>query len=172
MNDDAQIDQQSLRELFGDIAGRLPAYGQLSARLVNEGRMSAGQQGQLPGPLGAAGGVPMARIARLVPGIGAAARMLTIIGGVRYALTQMQPDQADLHLAAVGLTREQVDADFQTARTLSKQLRESGSREVTRIAEEGARVAGRLAGKGLRAWRKRQAQSADRVEPADEETDR
>jgi hypothetical protein len=168
MSETQQPSDESIREILNDISARLPNYGQLSARLVSEGYMSANQQSQLLGPLGPAA-LPLTRLTRFIPGIGLVTRILSLVGAVRFALTQMQPETANEHLEAVGLTREQVEADFLVTKYLAKRAGMVGSREVTRVAGEGARVAGKLAARGRQALRDWQAGMAEADEPEEPE---
>lgn len=171
MSETEQPGDESIREILNDISSRLPNYGQLSARLVSEGYMSANQQSQLLGPLGPAA-LPLTRLTRFIPGIGLVTRVLALVGAVRFALTQMQPETAAEHLAAVGLTRDQVEADFLVTKSLVRRAGTVGSREAARIAEEGARVAGKLAARGrqaLRAWQESAADTAEPDEPEEPE---
>lgn len=153
VNAEIQADP-SIRETLKDIGSRVPTYAQLSQRLVAEGMMTAGQQGQILGPLGFG---PLSRVTRFVPLLGQMTRVLSMIGAIRFVLTQMNPEVADAHLAAVGLTREQVEADFRVTKDLSKRAGEVGAQHASRALEDGARVAGRLTGKGLRAFKNWQA---------------
>lgn len=168
MSETQQPSDEGIRETLNDISSRLSNYGQLSARLVSEGYMSANQQSQLLGPLGPAA-LPLTRLTRFIPGIGLVTRMLSLVGAVRFALTQMQPETANEHLEAVGLTRDQVEADFLVTKNLAKRASTVGSREATRVAGEGVRVAGKLAARGRQALRDWQAGLAEADEPDDPE---
>lgn len=150
--------EASARETLSDILTRVPKYVQFSYRLVANGRMSASQQRNLLGASGL-GAMPL----RLVPGLGPllfqATRILSLIGAIRYTLSQMQPGEAERQLAEVGLTREQVEADYQATTALAKRAKELGTKEAGQILEGGARTAGRLAGRGVRAFRGWQARN-------------
>jgi hypothetical protein len=155
-----------IRDTLKDIGSRVPQYAQLSQRLVAEGLMSAGQQGQLLGPLGL---TPISRVTRFVPVLNQISRILSMIGAIRFVLTQMNPEAADLHMAAVGLSREQVEADFRVTKDLTRRASEVGAQEASRVLHDGARIAGRLTGKGLRAFRNWQG---SRTPPSDSDTRR
>jgi hypothetical protein len=159
--------EQNLRSTLSDIGTRLPQYGRLSARLISDGRMSARKTDPLTGLL-AAGGLPLSRLTRMVPMFGYAQQALMAVGAIRFALQEMHPDKADEHLREVGLTRQQVEADFQmisglTSRFASDGARaashlvDDGPRAASHLMDDGARKAGRLAGKGFRAFRRWQS---------------
>lgn len=150
-----------------DLGQRVPSYAKLSYNLVSAGKMSGAQQSQILGPLGYG---PAAKISRFVPLLNQLTRILSMVGTIRFVLTQMDVETANEHLASVGLSREQVEADFEVTRDLAKHAKEVGSREAARALEvggreaskaltSGARVAGRLTGKGIRSFRNWQARS-------------
>ena len=174
-------DNERISTTLKDIGSRLPAYAQLSQGLVAAGLMSANQQSDVLGPLGYG---PLARVSRFVPLLNQVTRILTLVGAIRFALTQLEPEVADQHLASVGLSREQVEADFENARGLVARAATSGSEHAARAyevgkeqaaraveaggpmaskaLEEGARAAGKLTGKGIKAFRRWQAKSSAR----------
>lgn len=163
-----------------DLGQRVPSYAKLSYNLVSAGKMSGAQQSQILGPLGYG---PASKISRFVPILNQLTRILSMVGTIRFVLTQMDVETANEHLASVGLSREQVEADFEVTRDLAKHAKDVGSREATRALEvgsreasralevggreaskaltSGARVAGRLTGKGIRSFRNWQARSAN-----------
>ena len=164
-----------------DVGSRLPAYARLSQGLVAAGLLSANQQADILGPLGYG---PLARVARFVPLLNQLTRLLSLVGAIRFALTQLDPELAEEHLARAGLSRAQVEADFQATRGLAERIAASGSQQAahayelgkeqaarlveasgpiaSKALEDGARAAGKLTGKGLRAWRNWQAKSNER----------
>jgi hypothetical protein len=150
-----------------DLGQRVPSYAKLSFNLVSAGKMSAAQQSQILGPFGYG---PAAKVSRFLPLLNQLTRSLSMVGTIRYVLTQMDVETANEHLASVGLSREQVEADFEVTRDLAKHAKEVGGREAARALEvggreaskaltSGARVAGRLTGKGIRSFRNWQAKS-------------
>lgn len=143
---------ESIRETITDIARRLPRYAQLTARLVADGRMSARQRAPLIGAIGY-GVSPIDLIPGIIPILGQLDDLLVMFGAIQYALNSMQPEAAEAHLSAVGLTREQVEADIRDTRRVAKRVAAIGAKRAASAAETGARVAGRLAGKGVRAFR-------------------
>ncbi len=163
---ESQGDQDGVLATLKDVGERVPAYAKLSVNLVSAGKMSAAQQSQILGPLGYG---PASRFTRFVPILNQISRVLSMIGTIRFVLTQMDAESANELLAAVGLSREQVEQDFATTRDLAKRAGQVGSREASRALESGsralesgARVAGRLTGKGIRSFRNWQARTADR----------
>ncbi len=147
--------EQSAREALSGLAQRLPRYAELSARLVAEGRLSAGQQAPL---LGGLRGVPVAgRLIGLVPFLGQLTTLLGTLGAIRYALEQMQAEAADAHLAAVGLSRAEVEADVRQVGALVQRVKAVDAEAASELMRSGARKAGRLVGRGLRAFRAAQA---------------
>ncbi|MGA7671587.1 MAG: hypothetical protein WBW04_14260 [Nitrolancea sp.] len=159
--------QDGIMATLKDVGERVPSYAKLSVNLVTAGKMSATQQSQILGPLGYG---PASRFTRFVPILNQISRILSMIGTIRFVLTQMDVETANAHLEAVGLSREQVERDFQNSRDLAKRAGQIGSREASkaletgsRALEGGARVAGRLTGKGIRSFRNWQARSAERA---------
>lgn len=149
--------QDGVLATLKDVGDRLPSYAQLSVNLVAAGKMSGAQQSQILGPLGYG---PASRFTRLVPLLNQISRLLSMIGTIRFVLTQMDHDAANAQLASVGLSREQVEHDFHVTRDLAKRFGQTGTREASRALETGARMAGRLTGKGIRSFRSWQARSA------------
>ena len=163
-----------------DLSQRVPSYAKLSYNLVSAGKMSGAQQSQILGPLGYG---PASKISRFVPLLNQLTRILSMVGTIRFVLTQMDVETANEHLASVGLSREQVEADFEVTRDLAKHAKEVGGREASRALEigsreaqralevggreaskaltSGARVAGRLTGKGIRSFRNWQARTTN-----------
>lgn len=134
-----------------DISGRLRQYGQLSASLARDGWMSASGRSPLTDALGAG---TFGRLARSVPLVRRLDRALASIGAIRSALNEMQAEKAERHLQAAGLTREQVEADFHTVSAIAKRYTSEGAQGARSLAHEGIRQAGRVTGKGLRAFRR------------------
>ena len=136
------------------IAERAPQYLELSARLANDARLAARHPSLLDGL------AMNAALFRFAPGAAAllfaARRLLSVLRVLQTLLHEAQPAVIDEHLAAVGLTRHQVDADIQALTTAIAQLTAIGAERAGQLASEGARLAGRLASKGLRALRSRQ----------------
>ncbi len=158
--------QETTLATLKDVGERLPSYAKLSFNLVSAGKMSAAQQSQILGPLGYG---PASRFTRFVPLLNQISRILSMVGTIRFVLTQMDTEAANELLESVGLSREQVERDFDTTRDLAKRAGQIGSREASkalengsRALESGARVAGRLTGKGIRSFRNWQARSAQR----------
>ncbi|HEX3724527.1 MAG TPA: hypothetical protein VHV31_17185 [Nitrolancea sp.] len=167
--DDAGGEIENLGDTLKDIGQRLPNYAKLSYNLVSAGKMTSAEQNQLLGPLGYG---PASKIARFVPLLNQLMRVLSMIGTIRYVLTQMDFETANEHLASVGLSREQVERDFTVTRDLAARAKDTGSREASRALatvdkegaraiESGGRIAGRLTGKGIRSFRNWQARAAE-----------
>jgi hypothetical protein len=148
--------EANLRSTLSGIGTRLPQYGKLSTRLIADGRMSARKSDPLMGILGA-GGLHLSRLTRMVPMLGYAQQALVTIGAIRFALQEMQPERAERHLQEAGLTREQVEADYQAITGLTKRFAGDGTRVASHLVDDGARRAGQLAGKGFRAFRRWQS---------------
>ena len=174
------IEIENLGDTLKDIGQRIPSYAKLSYNLVSAGKMTAAQQSQLLGPLGYG---PASKISRFVPLLNQITRILSMIGTIRFVLTQMDADTANEHLASVGLSRDQVERDFAVTRDLAKRAKDVGGREASRALEvgsrevsraldvggreasraieNGGRIAGRLTGKGIRSFRNWQARTAE-----------
>ena len=152
-----QQGDESVREILIGIARRLPRYAQLVARLAADTRMSAMQRQPLVGVLGR--GLPVIdMLPGLIPVLGRFDGLLGMFATVSVALRQLQPEVADEHLAAVGLSREQVEADLQETTRLARRLAEGGAPGAL-LPQGSARSAGRLVGRGLRAFRAAQQSS-------------
>ncbi len=147
-----QNHDRSTREILTGIVKRLPRYGQLATRLVADGRISARQKAPLIGGIGY-GLSPIDLIPGIIPIFGQLDDLLVMLGMLRYVLTQLDPEAADGHLAAAGLTRAQLDADFNDAALVAGRLAAAGARGAGTLAIGGARLAGRVAGKGWRRMR-------------------
>lgn len=144
--------QASAREILAGIARRLPSYAQLTMRLAQDTRMSANQRAPLVGLLGR--GLPVLDLVPgIVPVIGRFNGLLGMFQTISVALAQLQPDVAEEHLKAVGLTREQVESDVRATTDLARRLAALSSANLGNLTDSGARSAGRLVGKGLRAFR-------------------
>ena len=147
-----QNHDRSTREILTGIVKRLPRDGQLATRLVADGRISARQKAPLIGGIGY-GLSPIDLIPGIIPIFGQLDDLLVMLGMLRYVLTQLDPEAADEHLAAAGLTRAQLDADFNDAALVAGRLAAAGARGAGTLAIGGARLAGRVAGKGWRRMR-------------------
>jgi hypothetical protein len=159
VDDHEDANQESALANLRDVGERLPSYAKLSMNLVSAGQMSGAQQAQILGPLGYG---PASRFTRFVPLLNQVSRILSMVGTIRFVLTQMDVEMANAHLDAVGLSREQVERDFRMMRDLTKRAGDTGAREAGRAFENGARIAGRLTGKGIRSFRNWQARTAAR----------
>lgn len=147
-----QNHDRSTREILTGIVKRLSRYGQLATRLVADGRISARQKAPLIGGIGY-GLSPIDLIPGIIPIFGQLDDLLVMLGMLRYVLTHLDPEAADEHLAAAGLTRAQLDADFHDAALVAGRLAAAGARGAGTLAIGGARLAGRVAGKGWRRMR-------------------
>jgi hypothetical protein len=132
--------EASLRETLKDVGSRLPNYARFSQGLVAAGLMSANGQAQLLGPLGAG---PLAQVSRFVPLLNQATRVLQLVGAVHFALTQLEPQVAEQHLVNAGLTRAQVEADFQATKGLASRAASSGSEQASKALEVGVELGSR-----------------------------
>lgn len=159
---------ESVRASLAGIAGRLPQYAKLTARLAADTRMSRQTRAPLSGMLGR--GLPVIdMLPGLIPVVGRFNGLLGMFATITAALQQLQPEAAEEHLLAVGLTREQVEADIRETRRLAAKLAVNGASNATTLTEVGARKAGRLVGKGLKAFRAYQAQQARSSSPVSEQ---
>lgn len=151
-NDPVQNDNDiDVRSAISDISGRLGNYGQLSASLVQEGWMGAPKQSPLMGVLGVGG---FYKVARWVPLLRQVNQVMITIGAIRFALNEMQPENANRHLHKAGLTRQQVEADFHTISVITQRYTTDGAKAAGDMANQGIQSAGRAAGKGFKAFKK------------------
>lgn len=147
-------DDDGLAAAIRDISSRVPRYAKLSASLMREGAMNAQSRSPLTQVLGQSG---FGRLARWVPPLRRLDQTLMSIGAIRYALDEMQSDHAAKHLEPAGLTREQIERDYQTLTSIGRRLSDDAARNARSLLHGGAHHAGRLTGKGLRAfarWKK------------------
>lgn len=176
-------DERSAREILTDIAQRLPRYAQLAARLAQDTRLASNQRAPLSGLLGSS--FPVAKfLPGVLPMIGRVHGLIGMVSTVSFALSQLEPEVAEQHLLAVGLSRAQVEADLRDTKMLAGKVAapiagqasellagpaaQQASRLVDNLRQDGVRRAGRLVGRGLRAVRQRTAQS---LPPPDAEPD-
>jgi hypothetical protein len=151
-NDPIQQDSDiDVRAAISDISGRLGNYGRLSASLVQEGYMSAPKQGPLMNVLGVGG---FYKIARWIPLLRQVNQVLITVGAIRFALNEMQPENANRHLHNAGLTRQQVEADFHTISVITQRYTTDGAKAAGDMANQGIQSASRAAGKGFKAFKK------------------
>jgi hypothetical protein len=144
-------DDDGLAEAIRDISRRVPRYARLSASLAREGAVSAQSRSPLTQVLGQGG---FGRLARWVPQLRQLDRTLMSIGAIRYALDEMQSDRAEEHLELAGLTRQQIERDYETLTSIGRRLSDDIARNARTLLHGGAHYAGRLTGKGLRAFRR------------------
>lgn len=154
IEDSASADHDGLADAIRDISTRVPGYAKLSASLAREGAISANSRSPLTQVLGQGG---FGRLARWVPQLRQLDRTLTSIGAIRFALDEMQSDRAEAHLERAGLTRAQIERDHATLASIGRRLSDDIARNARTLLHGGAHHAGRLTGKGLRAfgrWKK------------------
>lgn len=151
-------DEDSLGEAIRDISGRVPRYAKLSASLARDGALSENSRSPLTNVLGEGG---FGRLAGWVPQLRQLDRTLTSIGAIRHALGEMQSERADAHLDEAGLTREQIERDYETLTSIGRRLSEDSARNARNLLHGGAHHAGKLTGKGLRALRRWQQRRED-----------
>lgn len=147
----SDADDNSLAGAIRDISSRVPRYAKLTASLTRAGAISGHGRSPLTNVLGEGG---FGRLARWVPQLRQLDRTLTSIGDIRDALDEMQSDRADGHLEAAGLTREQIERDYETLTSIGRRLSDDSARNARNLLHGGAHHAGRLTGKGLRAFRR------------------
>ncbi len=146
-----ETNEPDVRDAISDISSRLGNYGKLSASLVQEGWMGAPKRSPLMDVLGVGG---FYKVARWVPMLRQVNNVLVTIGAIRFALNEMQPENANRHLHAAGLTREQVEADFHTISTITQRYTTDSAKAAGDMANQGIQSAGRAAGKGFKAFQK------------------
>jgi hypothetical protein len=147
-------DDDGIAGAIRDVASRVPGYAKLSASLMREGAMRAQSRSPLTQALGEGG---FGRLARWIPQLRRLDQTLMSIGAIRSALDEMQSDRAEKHLKPAGLTREQVERDYETLASIGRRLTDDAARNARSLLHSGAHHAGRLTGRGLRAfarWKK------------------
>lgn len=144
-------DHESLADAIRDVASRVPSYAKLTASLARDGAISANSSSPLTQVLGQSG---FGRFARWVPQLRQLDQTLRSIGAIRHALDEMQSERAEMHLQRAGLTRGQIERDFTTLASIGRQLSDEIARNARTLLHGGAHHAGRLTGKGLRAFRR------------------
>lgn len=162
-NTNEPVHEPNVREAISDISGRLGNYGKLSASLVQEGWMGAPKRSPLTDVLGVGG---FYKVARWVPLLRQVNQVMITIGAIRFALNEMQPENANRHLHAAGLTREQVEADFHTISTITQRYTTDGAKVAGEMANQGIQSASRAAGRGFKAFNKwRKSLNTDEHDP-------
>lgn len=151
LRDNTTTDEDGLAAAIRDISSRVPRYAKLSASLAREGGVSAQSRSPLSQVLGQGG---FGKLARFVPQLRQLDRALMSIGAIRYALNEMQSDHAERHLELAGLSREQIERDYATLTSIGRRLSDDAARNARTLLHGGAHHAGRLTGKGLRAFRR------------------
>ncbi|HLI52093.1 MAG TPA: hypothetical protein VKU87_09860 [Thermomicrobiaceae bacterium] len=148
----------SARETLTGIGRRLPRYARLASSLAADTRLDAQQRRPLTGILGR--GLPMIDLLPgLIPIVGRFDGLLGLFSAILYALRNMQAEDAEYHLQAVGLSREQVEADLRDTTRLAKELAERTESFTQRTigaggyTDTGARALGRSIGKVIRGYR-------------------
>lgn len=144
-------DDDGLADAIRDVSSRVPSYAKLSASLTREGAMSAHSRSPLTDVLGQGG---FGRLTRWIPQLRQLDRTLMSIGAVRHALDEMQSERAEAHLENAGLTRAQIERDHETLSSIGRRLSDNAARNARTLLHGGAYHAGRLTGKGLRAFRR------------------
>jgi uncharacterized membrane protein YkvA (DUF1232 family) len=128
-----------------DLIVRLPAYARLYWRLLRGGGLSPAQRALAIGSL-----VYMVSPIDLVPGFIPVAGQMDDIAvallGLRALLGGMPPAAAEGHLAAVGLSRAQLDADLATLGRTALTLARQGLRIAGKVAQAGARAVTQVTG--------------------------
>jgi hypothetical protein len=159
LRDNTTTDDDGLADAIRDVSSRVPRYAKLSASLAREGAVSAESRSPLTQVLGRGG---FGQLARFVPQLRHLDRTLMSIGAIRYALNEVQSDHAEKHLELAGLTREQIERDYTTLTSIGRRLSDDAARHARTLLHGGAHYAGRLTGKGLRAFRRWKKEWDDR----------
>ena len=143
----ARDDTPDLAEAVRALMARLPTYGRLYWRLLREGGLSRRQQVLALGAL-AYTISPIDLVPGIIPVIGQMDDLAVALLGLRRLLGDMPPAAAEAHLAAVGLTMAQLDADLATLRRSALALGRQSLRLGSAAAMHGVRgltaAAGRL----------------------------
>ncbi len=140
-----------LADAIRDLSSRVPSYAKLSTSLVRDGARHAQSRSPLTHVLGAGS---FGRLARWVPHLRKLDQSLMSIGAIRYTLDEMQSERAQEHLERAGLTREQIEHDYKMLTSIGRRLSDDAARNARSLLHGGAHHAGRLTGKGLRAFRR------------------
>lgn len=151
-------DHEALGETIRDIASRVPRYAKLSASLSRAGALDAQGRSPLAQALGEGG---FGRVARWIPQLRQLDQSLRSIGAIRNALGEMQSERAERHLEAAGLTREQIERDYRMLTTIGRRLSDEAAGNARALLHGGAHQAGRLTGKGIRAFKRWKKQWED-----------
>jgi len=129
------------RERFGELARRLPRYARLAIRLAADGSLSRRRRAVLVA--GAAYLLsPIDFVPGIVPVLGQLDDVVAVLLAIRLALSGLDPATRERHLAGVGLTQADLDADIASAGAIAAWTLRAGARTTARLAGTTARVAG------------------------------
>jgi uncharacterized membrane protein YkvA (DUF1232 family) len=127
---------QSLTPAVGELVTRLPAYGRLYWRLLRHGGLSRRQQAVALGAL-AYTISPIDLVPGIIPVVGQMDDLAVALFGLRVLLWTMPPATAARHLAMVGLSLAQLDADLATLGKVTVALGRAGLRLTGQVARQG-----------------------------------
>jgi uncharacterized membrane protein YkvA (DUF1232 family) len=130
---------EALTAAVKDLIVRLPAYARLYWRLLRGGGLSLRQRALAIGSLAYIVS-PIDFVPGIIPVVGQMDDIAVALLGLRALLRGMPPATAEGHLASVGLSRAQLDADLATL-----------GRTALTLAKQGLRIAGKVAVAGARA---------------------
>ena len=144
---------QGLKQTLMPVAGRLPAYTRLLARLYRDPATSRRQRLWLAAGLGYSLS-PVDLIPGLIPGLGQLDDLYAVLSTLNRVLGQLPPERRGAHLTAVGLDPLVLEEDLERIRVAMGLLVRAGLRGAGRALAWTLRQTGALGGATLRlGWR-------------------
>jgi len=140
------------RDELARLIRRLPGYGRLAWALARDPRISRARRAAV---LAAAAYVisPIDLIPGIIPVAGQLDDLLIALGAIRLALDGLKPEWRAQQLAAAGLTQLDLDADFETAKSLAAWMVRSGVRVGRHVITTAVEVGGRVGSRAIDAGR-------------------
>jgi uncharacterized membrane protein YkvA (DUF1232 family) len=130
------------KDAFSTLIRRLPAYGRLAWRLGRDPLISRTRRAAVIG--GAAYLVsPVDLVPGFIPVLGQLDDIAVVLATLRLALDGLSPTRRHAHLAAVGLSDDDLSTDLRTVGSTAAWIGRAGVRTGWRVGVAGARVLGR-----------------------------
>jgi uncharacterized membrane protein YkvA (DUF1232 family) len=149
------------RDRFSAMVRRMPAYLRLSWRLAKDPLLSKARRAAVVGAAGYLAS-PIDLVPGVIPLLGQLDDIAVAIVALRLALSGLSPERRRAHLAAVGLTDQDLGDDLRTIGATTAWLGRAGFRTSKRVVVSGGRVAVSSASAAVRTTRS----AADRAAPA------
>jgi uncharacterized membrane protein YkvA (DUF1232 family) len=131
------------RERSAALVRRLPRYARVAMRLAADGSLSKRRRAILVA--GAAYLLsPLDFVPGIVPVLGQLDDIVAVLIAIRVALSGLDPETRERHLAGVGLTPADLDADIASAGAIAAWIGRSSARTGVRVAGTTLRASYRV----------------------------